>query len=132
MRQQVLGQRLEGIDHVLAVEIGVLSHKPIRCSLDLVQIVGNPPMVGLQFVDHRIERRVGMPEGREQKSILDPVVRVHEAAVMEAGKPELPQRAVGLQRPNLGSHLVRQSAGTNSIGKLPHRVEIVTNHAVYP
>ena len=66
-------------------------------SLDGVEQVGDPGMVGLQAVHDRPDRRVGLAQRGEQQRVLGAVVSVHVAAVPQAVHLQLPQRAAGLE-----------------------------------
>ena len=123
---------LEGIRHPLprgpAFPVSELNS---RC-LDLVELVGDAPVIGLQLVDHRTDGGVRLAQPRKQEHVLGVVVHVYEAAVAQAVDLQLPERAVCLEILQLGVQpLGRQPV--EDLGREPlHRLEVAPDRAVHP
>ena len=61
--------------------------------LELVDEPRHGAMVALELVDHRFELGVNATDHREDRSVLEPVVGLDEAAVPQAAEAQLPEDA---------------------------------------
>ena len=100
--------------------------------LDLVELLGDPPVVALEPVDERGEVRVRVAQSREQGDVLEPVVTVHEAAVVQAVHLQRPQRPVRRERGDLRLDLAGRQAAGHLRGQLAHGLEVLPDHPVHP
>jgi ubiquinone/menaquinone biosynthesis C-methylase UbiE len=130
--EQVLGERVERGDDACAGRLGVVGAQSADRGLELVELLGDAPVVALEAVDERAEVRVDGSHRREQRGVLEPVVAVHEPAVVQAVHLQRPQRPVGFERAHFGSQLVRRQPLGHARGKAAHRLEVAADHVVHP
>jgi hypothetical protein len=60
------------------------------------------------------------------------VVAVHEPAEVQAVELRLPERPVGLQRPELGCDLARTEPLADPAGEAAHQLQVLPEHPVHP
>src|SRR5258706_4979108 len=87
MRQQIAGEVVQGGDHPRAGGRVVLLPQRLRAVFDLVEQMRYPPVIGLQLVYHRAKLRIRAPDGREERRVLNPVVRMYDPAIVQAVDP---------------------------------------------
>ena len=88
-------------------------------------------MVALELVDHRFEPGVNATDHRKDRSVLEPVVGLDEAAVPQAAEAQLPEDARRLQRADPLTDLLGSSAARRVLGEQGHVGEIAPDHRVH-
>ena len=97
---------------------------------DIVEEVRDRPMIRLQLVDDRCERRVRTAQRRKHVRVLVAVVRVHDSAVIEAIHSQRPDGAARLQRGDLVRDAGSRRSRRDLLGQRPAHLEIAAKHAV--
>lgn len=113
----MLLQLRQGLDELEAADAGGIGGHAVGHGGDPLGEVVDGQVVLLQAVDHAFEGGILATDHGEEVGILERVVGVDEAAVVEATEPEPPERAVGLQGPELGDDGLRGKAGANLVGE---------------